>query len=183
MDAAYAEIKSRKEDIPLLVDLQNMYYGSREFQVLDPDGNITCIINYEKDLHARKVAACENGLYAEEFRAVFYVKNLAACYRFYTEVLQMASVYQWEEHLGDRGYKYQLCKGSTSYVETLFREPKTPLRHGIAEIYTQDINACFARIAERGGEFVSRGVQADGGAPFFELQDPDGNLIRVKELQ
>ena len=81
----------------LLVDLQNTYYGSREFQVTDPAGNITCIINYCDDLKdtVRRASA---ELYAkEEFRVVLYVKNLSACYRFYTELLGLKDVYHCSE--------------------------------------------------------------------------------------
>ena len=76
----------------LLVDLQNTYYGSREFQVTDPAGNITCIINYCDDLKDTTRRACTELYAKEEFRVVLYVKNLSACYRFYTELLGLKDV-------------------------------------------------------------------------------------------
>ena len=162
---------------PLLVDLTDTYYGTREFQVLDPEGNITCIINYAADLPERRVQQ-RSALYSSEFRSVLYVKNLSACYRFYTETLGLPSVYQWEKDRGDRGFKYAVSSSGSAYVETLFREPLAPQRQGALALRAKDLTGCFR--TERCPESVEIPLCGDVmGCPGFALSDPDGNRVLI----
>lgn len=176
VDHAY-EILHVQRHAPLLVDLMDTYYGAREFQVLDPDGNITCVINYAKDLPERKKLP-PGQLYAGEFRAVLYVKNLAACRRFYTEVLGLEIVYQWEEDRGDRGYKYALCPSCNSYIETLFREPLAIQRQATLVLVARSLETCYKGILDRAPSSILIPLGSNVmGHPGFMISDPDGNLI------
>lgn len=178
VDRTYAEVHGRR-GAPLLVDLMDTYYGAREFQILDPDGNISCVINYASDLPQRRLQR-EGELYGREFRVVLYVKNLAACYRFYTQVLGMPCVYEWEENRGDRGFKYEVCPQGSVYVETLFREPLIPQRQGTLALRTEDLDGCFRSIWEKCPQAVlTRPCEMILGYPGFALTDPDGNRILI----
>lgn len=178
VDRTYRAVQDRG-GAPLLVDLMDTYYGAREFQVLDPEGNITCIINYAADLPERR-ARQRNWLYSDEFRIVLYVKNLSACRRFYTETLGLPSVYQWEENRGDRGFKYAVSPQGSVYVETLFREPLTPQRQGTLALRAKELKSCFQTIRERCPRAVEIPLCGDVmGHPGFALSDPDGNRILI----
>ena len=177
VDDTYAKARGRG-DLRLLVDLGDTYYGSREFQVVDPAGNITCVINYRKDLTdpARLASAA---LYARgEFRVVLYVKNLRACYRFYTELLGLKDVYHWEENRGDRGFKYEITAGGNSYIETLFREPLSVQKQGTFVLKNSDAESEFNRIFSLAPDAVISGF--DGCR--FTLQDPDGNHVIIEKV-
>ena len=176
VDHVYETVHTQS-GLHLLVDLKNTYYGSREFQVTDPAGNITCIINYRKDLtDAARRASAE--LYAkEEFRVVLYVKNLSACYRFYTELLGLKDVYRWEENRGDRGFKYEITPGSKCYIETLFREPMSVQKQGTIVLKNTDPESEYGRIASLAPDAV---VFAFDGF-HFTLQDPDGNYVIIEK--
>ncbi len=178
VDEVYELVKARG-NVRFLAELGDVYYHAREFQTLDADGNIACIINYEKDLAARRAAGLQGGVCADEFRAVLYVKNLAACHRFYTEALGLADVYHWREHEGDRGFKFQLCEGSHSFIEILFREPKSTQRQAVMELWAEDIEAAFARAASHPDTMVLSPLQKGTGGLSFTLADPDGNALRI----
>lgn len=177
VDAAYARMR-KHDGVRYLVPLCDRYYGAREFQVLDPDGNIVCVINYQKDIADGKRSASQDSLYADEFRGVLYVKNLDACYRFYTGVMGLDCVYSWHETIGDRGFKYALCPNSNSYIETLFREPLSPLKQGILELFSYDFDQCHHEMENRLGLRIP--LCADRGQkPRIKVCDPDGNLVYI----
>lgn len=176
VDRVYETVHAQ-HGLQLLVDLRDTYYGSREFQVTDPAGNITCIINYRTDLTdpARLASAA---LYAkEEFRVVLYVKNLSACYRFYTELLGLKDVYHWEENRGDRGFKYEITPGSKCFIETLLREPLSVQKQGTIVLRNSNVKSEYDRIASLAPDAV---VFAFDGF-HFTIQDPDGNYVIIEK--
>lgn len=182
VDHTYAEVCGRR-GAPLLVNLTDTYYGAREFQTLDPDGNISCIINYASDLPQRRWNTTST-LYGSEFRVVLYVKNLRACYQFYTQTLGLPCVYEWEENRGDRGYKYAVRPRGAVYVETLFREPLSPLRQATLALRAKDLDTCFQAVRQRcPGAICSPLCGNILGYPGFALSDPDGNRILIWDRQ
>ncbi|GHV47360.1 hypothetical protein AGMMS49546_36880 [Spirochaetia bacterium] len=178
VDDVYAEIVKGGE-LEYHVPPKTSYYHARPSYVGDPNGNTICVINYEKDLETRKAAGIAKGWYAEESRAVFYLKNIALCDEFYTTVLGLKKVYEWKENLGDRGFKYELCEGSRSYIEILLREPFVRLRLGMVEIFAKDIEGLYKSVSAKPKVEILKPLAGNGSNRSFTLADPDGNIIRI----
>jgi catechol 2,3-dioxygenase-like lactoylglutathione lyase family enzyme len=178
VDDVYNEIVKTGE-LDYCVPPKDTYYHARPSYVGDPNGNTTCVINYEKDLPARREAGLKNGWYAEEYRSVFYLKNIGLCREFYTEILGLKQIYDWKENLGDRGFKFELCPGSHSYLEILFREPFVRLRLGMAELFAENLDTCFSGLSKRPGVTILSPPAGTGADRHFSLADPDGNIIRI----
>jgi catechol 2,3-dioxygenase-like lactoylglutathione lyase family enzyme len=176
VDGTYAEI-IKSGEVEYQVEPKDTYYHARSGFVGDPNGNTSCIINYEKDYEARRAAGLKNGWYADEYRSVFYLKNIKLCHEFYTGVLGFKEVYSWKEHAGDRGFKYELCEGGSSYLEILFREPFVRTRLGMVELVSKDINKLWQTVSARSGELVT--APPSGNDRSFSVADPDGNIIRI----
>lgn len=159
--------------------IEDKYFHARSFQIRDPDGNATFVVAYEKNVTPYTVDAIKSEYFKDEFRTVLFVEDLDACYRYYTEVLEMPCVYSWDEGPGDRGFKYK-ATGSGAYVETLHRIPLTEQGAGTIKLEAQDIDACYAALRVKPNANIIRGLETTSwGTRQFELMDPDSNIVIV----
>ena len=127
--------------------------------------------------------AIKGAYFKDEFRTVLFVEDLDLCYRYYTEVLELPCVYQWDEGPGDRGFKYKAA-GSGAYIETLHRVPLTEQGAGTIKIEARDIDACYAALQKKPDANITKALAPTGwGTRQFELTDPDSNIILVFSRQ
>lgn len=155
------------------------YYHARVFRVVDPDGNATFVCAYEKDVKPYTKDARRGDFFKDEFRSVLFVEDLDACYRFYTETLEMPCVYSWDEGPGDRGYKYKAA-GTDAYIETLHRKPLVPQGATTVMVEAVDVDACYARIMAKDGiRLVEDLADKPYGIRAFQILDPDDNGVII----
>ncbi len=165
--------------VDIFEKIADMYFHARSFQVRDPDGNATFVVAYENDVKPYTVDAVRGEYFKDEFRTVLFVEDLDACYKYYTEVLELPCVYQWDEGPGDRGFKYQTA-GTGAYIETLHRIPLTEQGAATIMVEAKDIGACHAALsAKPEANITKQPYDAPWGARCFELTDPDDNVIIV----
>lgn len=159
--------------------IEDKYYHARSFQLKDPDGNGIFVVAYDEDVKPYTCDAEKGDYFKDEFRTVFFVEDLDACYRFYTETLELPSVYQWDEGPGDRGFKYRTA-GTGAYIETLHRIPLTKQGSGTAKIEAKDVDACYEAICAKPGiRFVSQLADTSWGTRQFSILDPNDNEIII----
>ncbi len=159
-------------------DVEDKYYHARVFRIVDPDGNATFVCQYEKDVKPYTVDAVPGDFLAKEFRSVLFVEDLDACYRFYTEVLEMPCVYSWDEGPGDRGFKYKAA-GSDAYIENLHRYPLVPQGATTIMVEAEDVDLAYARITAKGVKLISDISDKPYGVRSFEIMDPDENGVII----
>lgn len=163
--------------------IEDKYFHARSFQMRDPDGNATFVVAYEKDVRPYTRDAARGAFFKDEFRTVLFVEDLDRCYRYYTQVLELPCVYQWDEGPGDRGFKYKAA-GSGAYIETLHRIPLTEQGAGTIKIEARDIDGCYAALRKKPEANITGALTVtERGVRQFELTDPDDNVIIVFSRQ
>jgi catechol 2,3-dioxygenase-like lactoylglutathione lyase family enzyme len=179
INGLYAVLR-RTPGTDIFEDIADMYFHARSFQVRDPDGNASFIVAYEKDVKPYTADAEKGKYFKDEFRAVLFVEDLNACYKFYTEVLEIPCVYSWNEGPGDRGFKYKAA-GSGAYIETLHRVPLSPQRTGAIAIEAGDLELCHRSLREKTtvGEIGELKEHSGFGVRYFDLKDPNKNIVYV----
>ncbi|MDE7054573.1 MAG: VOC family protein [Oscillospiraceae bacterium] len=182
INGLYASLQ-KTPGMDLFEPIEDKYFHARSFQMRDPDGNATFVVAYEKDVKPYTADAIKGAYFKDEFRTVLFVEDLDLCYRYYTEVLELPCVYQWDEGPGDRGFKYKAA-GSGAYIETLHRVPLTEQGAGTIKIEARDIDACYAALQKKPDANITKALAPTGwGTRQFELTDPDSNIILVFSRQ
>ncbi|MCK9518564.1 MAG: VOC family protein [Dehalococcoidia bacterium] len=107
-----------------------------------------------------------------------YCEDQAQLAPFYRDVigLQVRAEEPGETHFGgDEGGL--LIVGTHSEVHGSAREPERQ----IPSLLTDDVRAEYARLRERGVEFVAEPA-TEGGVTFVTLRDPEGNLVNLLQF-
>ena len=147
----------------------------------DPAGNATFVVAYEKNVRPYTKDSVKGAFFKDEFRTVLFVDDLDATYDFYTTVLEMPCVYQWNECAGDKGFKYHAA-GTEAYIENLHRIPLTKQGFATIKLYAVDFDACYEKLSANPKAHMIRPLYTNElGAREFTLEDPDGNYILICE--
>lgn len=158
--------------------LSDRYYHARVFTVVDPEGNSTAIVNYEKDVQPGTGEIPKEEFFKNEFRAVSFVEDLNACLRFYTEVLELECVYSWYEGPGDHGFKYQV--DGHNFVETLHRIPLVPQGATTIMLEAENLDFAYQRITSKENiKLIEDLHDTPQGIRAFEIMDPNGNGVII----
>ena len=161
--------------------IEDKYFHARSFQMRDPAGNATFVVAYEQNVRPYTKDSVKGAFFKDEFRTVLFVDDLDATYDFYTNVLEMPCVYQWNECEGDKGFKYQVA-GGEAYIENLHRIPLTNQGFATIRLYAVDFDACYAKLsANPKAQMVRPLYRNELGQREFALKDPDGNYILICE--
>ena len=161
--------------------IEDKYFHARSFQMRDPAGNATFVVAYEKNVRPYTKDSVKGAFFKDEFRTVLFVDDLDATYDFYTTVLEMPCVYQWNECAGDKGFKYHAA-GTEAYIENLHRIPLTKQGFATIKLYAVDFDACYEKLSANPKAHMIRPLYTNElGAREFVLEDPDGNYILICE--
>lgn len=178
INGLYASLQ-KTPDMDIFEEIADMYFHARSFQFRDPDGNATFVVAYENDVKPYTKDAVLGDYFKDEFRTVLFVDDLDACYEYYTRVLELPCVYQWDEGPGDRGFKYQTA-GSGAYIETLHRIPLTKQGAATIKIEARDVDACYTALQVKPDANITAQItDTHYGTRQFELTDPDQNKIII----
>lgn len=178
IDGMYATL-AKNPAANIFEAVADKYYHARVFRIVDPDGNATFVCAYEKDVKPYTKDAEVGDFLKDEFRSVLFVEDLDACYKFYTEILEMPCVYSWDEGLGDRGFKYKAA-GTGAYIETLHRYPLVPQGATTVMVEAVDVDAAYHRImAKPDIRLIEDIADKPYGIRSFQIMDPDDNGVVI----
>ena len=120
-------------------------------------------------------------LYKDELRSVMYVDDLDATADYYSSVMGLEKVYEWDNGPEDRGCKFKVVGGG--YIELLCRKPI--IEQGATSLWMEakDIDGMFSTISKNPKAGIFEAV-ADKyyHARVFRVVDPDGNT-KTFEIQ
>ena len=178
IDGVYSTIE-KTPDNGIYEAVTDKYYHARVFRVVDPDGNATFVCAYEPDLVPYTKDAQRGNFFKDEFRCVLFVEDLEACFKFYTEVLEMPCTYSWNEGPNDSGYKVKAA-GTGAYIENLHRYPLVPQGATTVMVEAEDVDAAYAAIMAKDGIRMVEDIQDKPyGVRSFQILDPDDNGVII----
>ena len=169
------------DGMDLFDPIEDKYFHARSFQMRDPAGNATFVVAYAQNVRPYTKDSVKGSFFKDEFRTVLFVDDLDATYHFYTDILEMPCVYQWNECDGDKGFKY-CASGAQAYIENLHRIPLTHQDFGTIRLHAVDFGACYARLSGKPEAHMVRPLYTNElEHKEFALEDPDGNRILICE--
>lgn len=115
----------------------------------------------------------------------FAVRDFVVAFRFYRDVLGLAP--QVDDERGPYA-KFTLPEGDAAIAiqtgQSLEDALGIPLELGVGAVVAirvADVDAVFAEVRARGGEFLREPRELWGRMRVAHLRDPDGNLIELQQ--
>ena len=102
---------------------------------------------------------------------VFYVEDLAASLRHYTEVLGFTEKFQYG------GFYAGLERGDALLHLSATKTPRRALGGACAYFFCDDVDAYHAEVKSKGAKIETELETYEYGMRDFNIEDPDGNLL------